>query len=82
MKKHFITLSLALVILATVVGCAAKEAVVKPPVAGSTSTEAEKPAISNAEAQRQIATVQNDKSVPEAAKAGIIAQIKHKAGLQ
>ena len=82
MKKDDTTLFLAVALIATLAGCATKETpVTTPPVAGATSKEAVK-TISSAEAQRQIDAVTNDKSVPETAKPGIIAQIKHNAGLQ
>ncbi len=65
-------------------GCASERTTqpATPPVTGMSSTESVKAKIPNADAQKRITEVENSKTIPESAKPGIIANIRHDAGLQ
>ncbi|MBC8134745.1 MAG: hypothetical protein H8F28_02530 [Fibrella sp.] len=85
--NHLQLAQLAVLLAATLIGgmgCASERVtgVVKPSVPGVTSTESVKTKITTADAQKRIVAVESDKTIPEAAKPGIIAGIRHDAGLQ
>lgn len=84
MMRRLRSIFLVAVTLISLAGCAVGQTA-KPTnlsLPGVTSTESTRAKITNADAQKRIAAVERNKTIPEAAKPGIIAGIKHDAGLQ